>query len=79
MPKRNPVLAAFGQNVRKRRDAKAMTQEALAERAELNRTCISVIEEGTRHSPRWLSVAALQNCRSPEELSLGRPAASEQS
>src|ERR1035437_1012902 len=49
MPKRNPVLAAFGQNVRKRRDARRITQEVLAERAELDRTYISDIERGTRN------------------------------
>ena len=49
MPKRNPVLAAFGQNVRKRRDQKALTQEALAEKAELDRTYISDVERGARN------------------------------
>jgi transcriptional regulator with XRE-family HTH domain len=49
MPKRNPVLAAFGQNVRKRREARDFTQEVLAERAELDRTYISDIERGTRN------------------------------
>jgi transcriptional regulator with XRE-family HTH domain len=49
MPKRNPVLTAFGQNVRKRRDARRFTQEVLAERAALDRTYISDIERGTRN------------------------------
>ncbi len=49
MPKRNPVLAAFGQNVRKQRDARHFTQEVLAERAELDRTYISDIERGRRN------------------------------
>jgi transcriptional regulator with XRE-family HTH domain len=49
MPKRNPVLAAFGQNVRKRRAARRITQEVLAERAGLDRTYISDIERGTRN------------------------------
>jgi transcriptional regulator with XRE-family HTH domain len=49
MPKRNPVLTAFGQNVRKQREARHFTQEVLAERAELDRTYISDIERGTRN------------------------------
>ena len=49
MAKRNRVQAAFGQNVRKWREAKQMTQEVLAERAALHRTYISDIERGTRN------------------------------
>jgi len=52
MTKRDPVLTAFGQNVRKRREARHFTQEALTERAELDRTYISDIERGTRN-PCW--------------------------
>jgi transcriptional regulator with XRE-family HTH domain len=32
MPKCDPVLAALGQNVRRRREARELTQEKLAER-----------------------------------------------
>lgn len=49
MPKRDPVLSTFGQNVRKRREARCLTQEVLAERSELDRTYISDIERGTRN------------------------------
>ena len=49
MPKRDPILLAFGQNVRKFRDAKAFSQEQLAEKADLDRTYISDIERGTRN------------------------------
>jgi len=49
MPKRDPILAAFGRNVRKRREAKQLTQESLAEKADLDRTYISDIERGTRN------------------------------
>ena len=49
MPKRNPILAAFGRNVRKRRELKELTQETLAEKAELDRTYISDIERGARN------------------------------
>jgi transcriptional regulator with XRE-family HTH domain len=38
MPKRNASIVAFGRNVRKRREDRNLTQEALAERAELDRT-----------------------------------------
>jgi hypothetical protein len=36
MPKRDPVLAALGQNVRRRRGARELTQEKLAEKAGLD-------------------------------------------
>ena len=49
MPKRDPILAAFGLNVRKRREACHFTQEALAEKAAIDRTYISDIERGTRN------------------------------
>lgn len=49
MSKRDPVLAAFGQNVRKRRETKEFTQEILAEKAELDRTYVSDIERGARN------------------------------
>ena len=49
MPKRDPILAAFGQNVRKRRETRGLTQEVLAEQADLDRTYISDIERGMRN------------------------------
>ena len=49
MPKRDPILLAFGQNVRKFRDAKGFSQEQLAEKADLDRTYISDIERGARN------------------------------
>ncbi len=49
MPERDPILAAFGQGVRTHRDAKGLSQEALAEKADLDRTYISDIERGTRN------------------------------
>ena len=58
MPKRDPVLTAFGQNVRKQREARRFTQEVLAERADLDRTYISDIERGTRN-PGVKNVARL--------------------
>jgi len=38
MPKRDPVLAALGQNVRHHRETRGLTQEKLAERASLDPT-----------------------------------------
>jgi len=49
MPKCDPVLRSFGQNVAKHRRAKDLSQEALAEQADLNRTYLSDIERGTRN------------------------------
>ncbi|MGD0350141.1 MAG: helix-turn-helix transcriptional regulator [Verrucomicrobiota bacterium] len=49
MPKRDSVLAKLGLNVRKRREARALTQENLAERASLDPTYISGIERGLRN------------------------------
>jgi len=58
MPKRNGILAALGQNVRQRREARALTQEKLAERSGLDPTYISDIERGLRN-PGIKNVAKL--------------------
>ncbi len=58
MPKRDPVLAALGQTVRRRREAKELTQEKLAEKAGLDPTYISGIERGLRN-PGIKNVARL--------------------
>jgi len=49
MVKRDPLLFAFGQSVAKHRQAKELSQEALAERADINRTYLSDIERGVRN------------------------------
>lgn len=49
MPKNDSVLASLGQNVRKIREAKQLTQEKLAEFAGLDPTYISGIERGLRN------------------------------
>ena len=49
MSKRNPTLAALGHNVRRRREAIKLSQEALAEKADLDRTYVSGIERGVRN------------------------------
>ena len=58
MPKRDTVLAALGQNVRQRREARELTQEKLAEKAGLDPTYISGIERGLRN-PGIKNVARL--------------------
>ena len=58
MPKRDSVLAALGRNLRQQREAKAFTQEKLAERASLDPTYISGIERGLRN-PGIKNVARL--------------------
>jgi transcriptional regulator with XRE-family HTH domain len=49
MVKRDPLLFAFGQSVAKHRQAKELSQEVLAERADINRTYLSDIERGVRN------------------------------
>jgi transcriptional regulator with XRE-family HTH domain len=58
MPKRDSVLVKLGLNVRKRREARELTQENLAERASLDATYISGIERGVRN-PGIKNVARL--------------------
>lgn len=55
MGNRNNGLNVLGLNVRKRREEKELTQEALAERADLDPTYISGIERGMRN-PSVLSI-----------------------
>ena len=57
MSKRDPLLAALGLNVRKRREARELTQEKLAEKSGLP-TYISDIERGQRN-PGIKNVARL--------------------
>jgi len=56
--KRRPVLTAFGLNVRKLCEAKNLTQEALAEQADLHPTYVSGIERGVRN-PSLLILARI--------------------
>jgi transcriptional regulator with XRE-family HTH domain len=51
MSHRHQTLTRFGLNVRRRREAIGFSQEALAEKADLDRTYISGIERGTRNPP----------------------------
>jgi transcriptional regulator with XRE-family HTH domain len=71
MAKKNPVLAAFGSNVRKAREKKDLTQEGLAEKANLDQTYISGIERGVRN-PSILSIARLAKALSISISELSR-------
>lgn len=55
MAKRHVALTRFGGNVRRLRESVDITQESLAEKAELDQTYISGIENGDRN-PTILSV-----------------------
>jgi transcriptional regulator with XRE-family HTH domain len=49
MPSTHPTLREFGRRVRQRRLELALSQEELAERADLHRTYISSLEQGRRN------------------------------
>lgn len=49
MPVPNPILKKFGANVRARREARELSQETLAELADLDRTYIGGVERGVRN------------------------------
>jgi transcriptional regulator with XRE-family HTH domain len=58
MPKPDRVLSAFGNNIRRLRQKKELSQEALAAKAGVDRAYLSGIESGSRN-PGVLSVAKL--------------------
>ncbi|HTB79278.1 MAG TPA: helix-turn-helix transcriptional regulator [Opitutaceae bacterium] len=49
MPVTESALKKFGANVRTKRDEKELSQEKLAELADLDRTYISSVERGARN------------------------------
>ena len=55
MSQRHRALDLFGQNVRKQRTERGLSQEALADKAALDPTYISGIERGVRN-PSLLSI-----------------------
>ncbi len=58
MARRDKTLHVFGLNVLRGREAKGLTQEKLAEKADLDRTYVSGIERGVRN-PGLLAIARL--------------------
>lgn len=56
--KKRSLLSAFGLNVRRRREARGLSQEALAEVADIDRTYVSGIERGVRN-PTLITVGKL--------------------
>lgn len=66
------VLLAFGAKVRERRQAKSLSQEALADLAGLDRTYISGIERGVRNPTLLVIVKIAQALETTlEELHKG--------
>ncbi|QPB24576.1 helix-turn-helix transcriptional regulator [Rhizobium sp. 007] len=55
----DPVYAAVGEAIRRKREARAMSQASLAEKVSLARTSITNIEAGTQAIPlhNFLSIA----------------------
>jgi transcriptional regulator with XRE-family HTH domain len=49
MPKRNSTLIQFGRNVARHRNEAGLSQDKLAEKADLDRTYLSGIERGVRN------------------------------
>jgi transcriptional regulator with XRE-family HTH domain len=47
---RDPVAVAFGRVLREQRDARGLSQEAMADKADVDRTFISQIERGIRRA-----------------------------
>jgi transcriptional regulator with XRE-family HTH domain len=58
MSQRHRALSKFGSNLRRERQEKKLTQEKLAERANLDPTYISGIERGVRN-PSLLSIVRI--------------------
>ena len=49
MPQLDPALTKLGANVRAKREVQSLSQETLAEKADLDRTYIGGIERGERN------------------------------
>ena len=49
MKEKHPALVKMGENLRRAREARQLTQEQLAEKAEMDPTYISGIERGVRN------------------------------
>lgn len=71
MAKRHSALTAFGSNLRRERESKKLTQEKLAEKAELDSTYISGIERGVRN-PSLLSIVRIAGALGTTSSKLSR-------
>lgn len=69
MSQRHRALDHFGQNVRKSRTEKGLSQEALADKADLDPTYISGIERGVRN-PSLLSIVRIAKALGTDSGSL---------
>jgi transcriptional regulator with XRE-family HTH domain len=49
MPKRDPLLLKLGQSLKRHREAAGLSQEQLADAADIDRTYVSDIERGNRN------------------------------
>jgi transcriptional regulator with XRE-family HTH domain len=59
MAARHPALTKFGLNLKRTRDERKLSQEKLAEKADLDPTYISGIERGVRNPSELSIVQAL--------------------
>ncbi len=69
MKHQHRALDTFGKNLKTQREAKSLTQEKLAEKAELDATYISGIERGVRN-PSLLSIIRIAKALGTEAASL---------
>ena len=78
--KKNPVLVAFGNSIRKLRLKKGLSQRALAERSGLDTSYISGIERGVRNPSlkslesvaKGLGCSISDTCKDLDKLDLAK-------
>ena len=80
MKKKNPVLVAFGNSIRKLRARKKLSQRALAERSGLDTSYLSGIERGVRNPSlksletlaKGLGCSISETCKDLDKLDLAK-------
>ncbi len=80
MKKKNPVLVAFGNSIRKLRAKKKLSQRALAERSGLDTSYLSGIERGVRNPSlksletlaKGLGCSISETCKDLDKLDLAK-------
>ena len=78
--KKNPVLVAFGNSIRKLRAKKKLSQRALAERSGLDTSYLSGIERGVRNPSlksletlaKGLGCSISETCKDLDKLDLAK-------